>query len=478
MNVNLLRKGGLLSPRTSVTHRLSTAVKNIHLLLWWILVTTLGWAAGWAAGLAMLWKGTEDDTLIFAIVGAGVGMMQWLVLRRHIPQAGWWVLASAVGWGVGGQYLEGLDQWALNDLGEGCILAFAIVGAGVGMMQWLVLRRRTPQAGWWVLASAVGWGVGWAGVGTATSGEESVIDIVIVALAMVGPVAGAITGYGLVQLLDIPWNAKAIHLTCSAAVVLSPFIVFLFYLIYPRTLGFIVLVALAHVLDPYVLAIRTKRYRPFFFLIGLVCSLIAVGVIYTGFVAFSRSANGMEILNEARWVVLILGCSLLFFVGLLVIERLINKGTLQRLAAWFNRLSCLLVVLTGVIGITGFYWGLVILCAFVAHGITLMLGTNIPLDVIGVIAAEIVMLEVFFWSVLRLLTRQTGWFHTLCSSCGKRVYLERLATRIYQCPECGQHFLTQRRRLIDDTLDYGGLYLGITITSDIIRFLKKWRLLR
>ena len=28
-------------------------------------------------------------------------MLQWLVLRRQMPRAGWWVLASTVGWVVG-----------------------------------------------------------------------------------------------------------------------------------------------------------------------------------------------------------------------------------------------------------------------------------------------------------------------------------------------------------------------------------------
>ena len=31
----------------------------------------------------------------------------------------------------------------------------------VGVLQWLVLRRQMARAGWWVVASVVGWLVGW-----------------------------------------------------------------------------------------------------------------------------------------------------------------------------------------------------------------------------------------------------------------------------------------------------------------------------
>jgi hypothetical protein len=54
-----------------------------------------------------------------------------------------WILASTLGWAVG---------WALA--GE------ITIGAVIGIMQWIVLRPLVPQAGWWALASAVGWPVG------------------------------------------------------------------------------------------------------------------------------------------------------------------------------------------------------------------------------------------------------------------------------------------------------------------------------
>jgi hypothetical protein len=62
-------------------------------------------------------------------------------------------------------------------------------------MQWLVLRRRIASAGWWVLASIVGWVIGIAvflAVGW------------FVAWAVGFAVVGAITGGALVRLLRQP----------------------------------------------------------------------------------------------------------------------------------------------------------------------------------------------------------------------------------------------------------------------------------
>jgi hypothetical protein len=40
--------------------------------------------------------------ILGAILGATVGLAQWLVLRRRVSGTGWWVLASAAGIGLAG----------------------------------------------------------------------------------------------------------------------------------------------------------------------------------------------------------------------------------------------------------------------------------------------------------------------------------------------------------------------------------------
>jgi len=132
-------------------------------LLLWILASTVGVAVGWIIGLPgaedayRAVNGTLGSAIFGAIVGtsigAVVGALQWPFLQGKISQAGWWVLASTVGWAVG---------LALGWAWVGLLTAGAVAGAVVGTLQWLVLRGKISQAGWWLPACTVGWAVGWA----------------------------------------------------------------------------------------------------------------------------------------------------------------------------------------------------------------------------------------------------------------------------------------------------------------------------
>jgi len=96
-------------------------------------------------GLLVLF-GTIASTSIWA----SVGIAQWLVLRwRQVPRASLWVLATAVGGAVGGLVSGVVTPGATGIGGD-------VLGASVGVAQWLVLRRwQVPRAGWWVLTITV-----------------------------------------------------------------------------------------------------------------------------------------------------------------------------------------------------------------------------------------------------------------------------------------------------------------------------------
>ena len=106
---------------------------------------------------------TEDylSTYTFVpIVGFVTGFLQFGLLRRYLPHMGWWVLATTGGWLLG-LFLILIPGW-LNiwtyesfDLD----LAFIVMGLSIGVGQWLLLRRHLPRAGWWVGANVVGWGL-------------------------------------------------------------------------------------------------------------------------------------------------------------------------------------------------------------------------------------------------------------------------------------------------------------------------------
>ena len=69
----------------------------------WLLATTAGWAVGLAILVSLPQTATPAlvEGILFVLSGTLAGVLQWLLLRRHIRRAGWWVLVSAAGW-IGG----------------------------------------------------------------------------------------------------------------------------------------------------------------------------------------------------------------------------------------------------------------------------------------------------------------------------------------------------------------------------------------
>jgi hypothetical protein len=160
--------------------------------LLWVLASAAGLVLGVALegvftidlSAHMLLSGGFTGVLAGLAVPGGlvVGTCQWLVLRRELDRAGWWILASTPMLIVGqlSSFYAGLT----------------VRGIGVGLAQWLVLRRQVHGAGSWILLCAVGWTVGMA-AGNAVYWELGWL----LANALAGAVAGAITGAGLVWLL-------------------------------------------------------------------------------------------------------------------------------------------------------------------------------------------------------------------------------------------------------------------------------------
>jgi serine/threonine-protein kinase len=168
----------------------------------WLIVTAVGWALGsglatWLLAAAIGWpifgaiydilyaaSGTAAYHLLSGLIGGTVvGAAQWLLLRRRLPNALGWIAASAIGWAIG---------WAVG--GIVAVAAFyqiiigAVGGACAGIAQWQVLQRHVPDSFWWIVASATGWAAGWA-VSDGLFGLGH------------GAVAGALTGVLLLWLL-------------------------------------------------------------------------------------------------------------------------------------------------------------------------------------------------------------------------------------------------------------------------------------
>jgi hypothetical protein len=175
--------------------------------LQWVVATSLGWAVGGVLLSACIGGlGDELGNVVGdAALGLAVGIGQWLVLRQWLDEAGWWILASAGGFLLAvsvGEVLQG----ALGENVGGLLLT---VGLGLvpGILQWLFLRRQVARAGWWILASTVlvfaaffaGVGIGFStGLKVSALGFGAVVGIVV------GVVLGSTSGLVLVWLLRQP----------------------------------------------------------------------------------------------------------------------------------------------------------------------------------------------------------------------------------------------------------------------------------
>ena len=120
----------------------------------WVLATIGGFAVGgtlaFVALLAANYFGLFDLIdrdlaaflaliLLYAPIGPLVGIAQWLVLRRKIARAGWWVLATTIALALFGAFFGLIPafEWGYYDAGPsvvsavGGLLAGAITGAAL-----------------------------------------------------------------------------------------------------------------------------------------------------------------------------------------------------------------------------------------------------------------------------------------------------------------------------------------------------------
>jgi hypothetical protein len=115
--------------------------------LWfqWIVATTLGWLLG-----SLIFP-----NLSIVSAGVGVGVLQWPVLFRRFPRTWRWALATAGAW-IGGSVVVVAVLPAELQL----LLSGLILGPVVGLAQWLILRREVRWAGWWIVTSTIAWVTG------------------------------------------------------------------------------------------------------------------------------------------------------------------------------------------------------------------------------------------------------------------------------------------------------------------------------
>ena len=146
--------------------------------------------------LIMVFKGAQGG-----VMGLGIGLGQWLVLRKYLKQTSMWIFATGFAF-----FLEGAFRWSLPyDTPSEQIFVLTTLGSGIflGLSQWFVLHGHIPNAGWWMAINLAGSVVALVIHTLSNSAQfsiESGLGMVFFAISMLLPFT--VAGAGMVWLLQ------------------------------------------------------------------------------------------------------------------------------------------------------------------------------------------------------------------------------------------------------------------------------------
>jgi hypothetical protein len=125
----------------------------------WVAATAGGAALAWLLVLAPMRLLTQPPALtpLFWLAAGVVGLLfllsiggaQWLVLRSHVPRAGWWIVANAIAWPAG----VAVPMLALTAIPDATPLGWrAVVAVVSGLGMGLVVGALTGLVLVWLLS--------------------------------------------------------------------------------------------------------------------------------------------------------------------------------------------------------------------------------------------------------------------------------------------------------------------------------------
>jgi hypothetical protein len=129
--------------------------------LTWMGLCLLGFPLGGYLGniVAGPVDGVTPALLAGALAGAGIGLAQWIILRRSLGVGAGWIAATSVGLAVG--LAVGAAAVGYETARPQLAIMGAISGAFVGVAQGLMLRNRFSLWHVWIVAHPPAWALGW-----------------------------------------------------------------------------------------------------------------------------------------------------------------------------------------------------------------------------------------------------------------------------------------------------------------------------
>lgn len=167
----------------------------------WAVLSILSIPVAWViAGAIMSQIVKEDFPLLYVflpVLALLTGFLQYLLLRGYLPRMGWWIAATVLGWLLFA-VVHFLPAPFTANLPPALafVLAVVFMGGSIGLFQWLLLRRRVNRAVYWILSSGIGWAVALLLTDGAISSQQEVLSFVVLP-----PVAGSIAWWLLLDKL-------------------------------------------------------------------------------------------------------------------------------------------------------------------------------------------------------------------------------------------------------------------------------------
>jgi len=178
------------------TMRIERAKVGWRVWLGWMLACAASAAVALTVTGAMVRAGSPNAAVVWAVfglvIGASLGITQWLVLRRQIPRAYMWLLASAVGGAVAGILGFAMGGPAGGPLGG------AVIGAIPGFLKGrfntneIVVTMMLNSIAFWLIAYMIKEGgpfMGGGGEGEGFKLAQSVIPPMVLGGTFTIPMA-------------------------------------------------------------------------------------------------------------------------------------------------------------------------------------------------------------------------------------------------------------------------------------------------